>query len=360
MSGLGVESDDPPSTSRSFTRAANTHRQGRSLTNCHPSFDFKKLGEFSSESPVDWRIFALLGMDPNQPCAPYSDFDQARTANTFQGRLVTLSIDQLRPHPSYVKHRLAVSVSQLASVSALGELTFQQPIMVTQSGIVIEGYDRWELARRLGRETIACLEYDLSDEDALRWLIHLHCPSKGMNGFCRSLLALDLEPSLQEKSRLNQQVGGQLKGSANLTEAQKMDVRSKIAATAHVSTGSLTKAKQVVTHAAPVIHEAAKSGEIRVHRAWQWSRIPHWQQLKKLEDFRSCKGVGLVSRKLIQKHVERMAPTQLISPTLSDILKPLGPNRSVVLQTILISEINAPGRIAYFTRDAISALRCEE
>ena len=295
-------------------------------------------------------------MDPHQPYNSDSNSGRAQLANNFQARLVTKPIDHLRPHPSYIKHHLAVSVSQLTSVSALGELAFQQPIMVTQSGIVIQGYDRWELARRLGRETIACLEYDLSDQEALRWLIHLHCPTKGINGFCRALLALDLEPALQEQSRLNQQIGGQRKGSANLTKAQKMDVRSKIAATAHLSTGSLTKAKQVITNAAPVIHEAAKSGEIRVHRAWKWSRLPHWQQLTKLEESRSHRGVGLVSRRLIQNHVQRMVPTRTVPSTLSDVLQPLASSRSLVLQTILISEINAPGKFAYFTRDAIRAL----
>src|SRR4051794_31249307 len=109
-----------------------------------------------------------MSMYPHQPYKYDSDSDRAQVANNFQPGLVTVPIDQLRPHPSYKKHRLAVSASQLTSVSALGELAFQQPIMITQSGIVIEGYDRWELARRLGRENIACLQFDLSDQDALR------------------------------------------------------------------------------------------------------------------------------------------------------------------------------------------------
>lgn len=232
--------------------------------------------------------------------------------------------------------------------------------MVTRCGIVIDGYGRWELARRQGRETISCLEYDLSEEDALRWLIQLHLPAKGMNAFWRALLAAELEPSLQERARSNQQIGGQRKGASDLTEAQKMDVRSEIATVAHVSTGSLTKAKQVIAYAAPVIQEAAKSGEIRIHRAWQWSRLPPHQQLKKLEEFGSSKGVGLVSRKLIQKHVERMTPTRLIPPTLSDVLKPLTPNRVAVLQAIVVSEIDAPGKIAYFTKDAMKTIRSQE
>jgi len=297
-------------------------------------------------------------MSPHPTCDAYPG--QPEGANNFRCRLVILSVDQLCPHPSYTRHHLSVSASQLTAISALGDLAFQQPIMITQKGIVIDGYARWELASQQGRESVLCLEFELGEEESLRWLVLSHRPSPGFNGYCRSLLALDLESSLQEKARSNQRIGGQSKGLSNLTEAQKVDVRSEIADIADVSTGNLTKAKQVVSHADPVIQEAAKSGEISVHRAWQWSRLSHHHQVKKLEEFRSCKGVGLVSRKLIQKHVVTMRPTRLIPPTLGNVLKPLIPGRMTVLDAIVVSEIDAPGRIAYFTKGAIGVLRSRE
>ncbi len=64
-----------------------------------------------------------------------------------------------------------------------------------------------------------------------------------------------------------------------------------------------------------------------------------------------------MSRKLIQKHVARMAPSQLIPPTLGDVLKPLIPDRMAVLDSVVVSEIDTPGCIAYFTKDAIDILR---
>src|SRR6185312_3327274 len=163
---------------------------------------------------------------------------------------------------------------------------FQQPVMVTQKGTVIDGYARWELARRQGRQALLCLEYDLTDEESLCWLIRTHRPSKGFNGYCRTLLALDLEPALRSRARANQQIAGKQKASSDLTEAQKLDVRSEIAAVANVSTGNVTKAKQVVTHADPAIREATKSGEILVHKAWQFSCLSHHRQREKLEELR--------------------------------------------------------------------------
>ena len=46
------------------------------------------------------------------------------------------------------------------------------------------------------------------------------------------VLALDLEPWLQEKARSNQRVGGQNKGSSTLATASRVDVRCEIAVAA--------------------------------------------------------------------------------------------------------------------------------
>lgn len=269
------------------------------------------------------------------------------------------SLDELRAHPSYIRHKLSVSASQLSALTELGSLVFHHPIVISRNGTVVDGYARWELARRLRRTTILCLEYDLTDDEALHWLIQNHRPSRGLNAFCRTLLAQDLAPSLQEVARENQRIGGQGKSSAILTEAQKVDVRSKTAATAGVCSGNVTKVEQV-SKSAPTIQEALRSGEISVHKAWQWRRLSHQQQIERLEEYRSQKGTNQTSRRLIRKHVARRLPTQLIPPSLGDLLKPLLPDRQVVLDSILVSEIDAPGRIAYFTKDALVSLRGTE
>jgi hypothetical protein len=276
-------------------------------------------------------------------------------------QLAVRSLDELHPHPSYVRNQLSVSASQLSALIELGSLTFRTPIVVSRNGTVVDGYARLELARRQSRETILCLEYDLTEEEALRWLIQTHRPLRGLNSYCRTLLALDLAPSLQDAARTNQRLGGQIKGSSNLTEAQRVDVRSKTAAIAGVSSGNVAKVERVSKFAAPSVQDALKSSEIRVHKAWQWSRISPQQQLRKLEEYRSQKGTNQTSRRLIQKHVARLAPTQLIPPSLGELLKPLLPDRAVALDSIVVSEIDGLGKIAYFTKDALRALgRTEE
>src|ERR1022692_1184562 len=150
-------------------------------------------------------------------------------------KLVSRCLDELRPHPSYVRHGLSSSPKQLSALVAIGELAFREPIVFTSNGLIVDGYARFELAQRQRRETVLCLEYELSEEEALHWLLQCHRPSEGHSAFNRALLALDLEPFLKETARANQQWGGQNKGSSSLTEAQTVNIRSKIAAAAGVS-----------------------------------------------------------------------------------------------------------------------------
>ena len=246
------------------------------------------------------------------------------------------------------------------ALASIGELAFCEPIAITSKGIIVDGYARFELARRERRETLLCLEYELSEEEALRWLLYRHRPSQGQSAFNRALLALDLEPSLKETARVNQQWGGQNKGSSSLTEAQTVNVRSKVAADADVSAGTLEKVRAILNSADREIREATKTEEISIHKASLWCSLPAPQQLKELEKYRSRKGINQTSRRLIQKHVARLAPTRLVPWSLGDVLKPFVPNRSPALDSIFVAEIDAQGNIAYFTKTALHTLRLME
>jgi hypothetical protein len=195
-------------------------------------------------------------------------------AADIQARLANYNTNELRPHPSYVRHGLAVHAAELSALASSRELAFREPIVITQNRTIINGYARWKLAQQQGRTTLLCIEYDLTEAEALRWLIRSHRPSQGLNAFSRVVLALDLEPSLQERARSNQQAGGQNKGSSYLTEAQRVDVRSEIAAVADVSVGNVTKVKQLAKTGHPDVLQALREGEISIHRAWRWSKEP--------------------------------------------------------------------------------------
>jgi hypothetical protein len=177
-----------------------------------------------------------------------------------------------------MRHHLAASVSKLSALAQREHFAFQEPIEITRDGTIVDGYARVVLAQSFGQTEILCLEYDLSETEALRRLLQTHRDTKGFNAFQRIVLTLDLEPELHEQARLNQRAGGQHKGSSKLTKAERLDVRSKIAGIAGVSMGNVSKVKFLVTAAHTDVLSALRSGEISIHRAWTWSQKPLSEQ----------------------------------------------------------------------------------
>ena len=273
------------------------------------------------------------------------------TQSQLLGQPITCRLGELRPHPSYVRLGLTVPAFRLSALAEEGELTFREPLVITREHIIIDGYARWELARRKGRATLPCLEYDLSEEDALRWLLLRHCRSNGLNDFCRILLALELESCFREKGLSNQQAGGQSKGSSKLTEADRIDVRKKIAEAAGVSVGNMTKVKQLVTIAHPELLEALRAGEVSIHRAWKWSVKSQERQTEALRTYRAEKGVNRAIRDLISRHDPRSLP---IAPDLEILISRLSQLKAGECGPIDLSVIRLPGKTIFVTERATS------
>jgi hypothetical protein len=148
--------------------------------------------------------------------------------NDIRSRVATCRLEELHPHPGYVRHHL--TVSELAAPVERRDLSLLEPLMITQDGTILTGYARVETARQQGLLSLSGIEYELTEIEALHWLLHKHRRSNGLNDFCRILLAMDLEPWFREKARSHQQAGGRNKGSSKLTEAGRLDVRREIAA----------------------------------------------------------------------------------------------------------------------------------
>ena len=108
-------------------------------------------------------------------------------------RLVTRFVSDLRPHPSYARHNLSAQPFKVAALDEQGDLAFFHPLVITRDKFIIDGYARWELAKRRDRPTLPCIEHDLTSEEALEQLIRMHRQSHGLSDFIRIELALDLE-----------------------------------------------------------------------------------------------------------------------------------------------------------------------
>lgn len=267
----------------------------------------------------------------------------------LQGQLVTRGLDQLRPHPSYERHKIAVPACKLSALAKRGDLAFREPLAITRENIILDGYARWTLAASQQRQMLPCIEYPLSENEALHWILQVHRRSPGLIDFARILLALELEPVLQDRARSNQQIGGQQKGLSKLTEAQKIDVRTETAAIAGVSVGNITKVKQLIMHAHPALLEALQTGEVRIHRAWLWSKLSRPRQQEQLWQYRSERGVKKKIHALISRHESRPAIHDV-----AGLLKGLAASQE--LGTIQINVTQAPGRALFITQELLDSL----
>ena len=236
------------------------------------------------------------------------------------GQLVTCRLDELNPHPSYVRHHLTVPASQLSALADRDDHVFLEPLIITQDRMILDGYARLELARRRGRATLPCIAYELTESEALHWLLQKHRRSNGLNDFTRILLALELEPWFKEKARMNQRAGGLNKGSSKLTEPERLDVRREIAVAAGVSVGNVTKVKQLQMAATAELLQALRSKEISIHRAWGWSKLPPERQREELTFCQSQRGVKKTIRLMVSRH--RSKSLQLV-PDLGNLVTQL-------------------------------------
>jgi|SRR5579864_483135 len=274
-------------------------------------------------------------------------------ADNWRTRLISRPVDELRPHPSYACHKLSVDALRLSALAERGDLAFCDPIVITHDRIVIDGYARWELAKRTGRQFLDCIEHELSLEEALAELIRIHCALPGLTDFVRIELALDMEPYFQQKALVNQQAGGQSKGSSKLTIDQRVDTRREVARVAGVSSGNVRKVKHILAHACSNLLQSARAEEVSINLADKWSHESHAQQQEYLRLVRIERGIKRKARNLVTAYAARLSSStrdrQVIKlPDLVGLLNDTG--------SIEVEIVDAPGRTIFVTKELIHSL----
>jgi hypothetical protein len=230
---------------------------------------------------------------------------QLAPSTTPIGPTIERHILELLPHPGFTKHTLGYSTQEISLLSDRGEFAYLNPLTITQDDYIVDGYAVWHLAKMQHRATLPCIVRRMSQEEALLHLIEKNRGSKGVNDFVRILMALELEPWFKTRAKSNQRMGGREKGSSQLAEADRLDVRFEIARTAGVSAGNVSKVKQLITRATPELQDALRQGEIRIYRASEWAKTSPTSQRRRLSDYRNERGIHRTIRKLLTRHESR-------------------------------------------------------
>ena len=69
--------------------------------------------------------------------------------------------------------------------------------------------------------SVACIEYDLTDEAALLFMLDQHRRSDRLNAFGRILMALALEPHWRARARERQRHGGHWEAFVKFDESRR-------------------------------------------------------------------------------------------------------------------------------------------
>ena len=259
-------------------------------------------------------------------------------------RLVDRAPEELHPHAVYLEVRGPIRASegrQTPSYSA----TLAEPVAITRDGLIMDGYTRWQLAVREGWPSVACIQYELSDEQAVLFMLDKDRRSDWLNDFCRILVALQLEPHWRARAQQRQAGAGQL--PSKLTKAGPIDVRAKIARAAGVGAGNVTKVKQLMETATPVVRDALRRSEISIHRAWQWRQLGADQQNQQLHEYRHRKDIRHTIRHLLRKHQDEQNKVLTLEQFAGLIAKPT--QGGLTHATLIVADL--PGPAIIVTRD---------
>jgi hypothetical protein len=195
-------------------------------------------------------------------------------------RPVVHSPEQLRLHRALEEIRWTGVIDEFNDAARLTNPSVTEPILITTNGTILAGFGRWRLALFERRQEVHCIEYQLSEEESLQFILQHHKPRRGWNAFVRIRLALTLEPDLQQRALDNMRAGGRYKGWANLPEAQHIDVRQQIADAAGVGTRNVSNVKRILKNAHPRLIEALLNGTLSINAAMQFCNLPKAKQLE--------------------------------------------------------------------------------
>lgn len=247
------------------------------------------------------------------------------------GRPVTRFPEQLRLHPALDGIGWHGLINEFNDAVQLKNQTLPAPILITSNGTILAGFGRCRLAAIDGSRELHCIEYQLGEEEALRFILAHHRPQRGWNAFLRIRLALTLEPHFQEKALANMRAGGKFKGWANLPEAQRIDVRQEIARAAGVGAcgRNVSNVKKILQTAHQKLICALQDGTLSISRALHLCELPKEQQLEAFIQYSEERA----TRKLIHQCLSRLKK------------KPNLPDAASVLKAVQTMEAAQPGSV---------------
>ena len=266
-------------------------------------------------------------------------------------RVVYRATTTLHPHPRYQELRGPTAATQARRAERQAG-PIQEPLLTTIDGTILDGHARWQVAIERHQPALPCFEYDVTDDEALQVVIQRHRRSEGLNDYGRIVLALGLESYFRERRRGTPSTGHP-RPSSKLTNHEHRDVRKNIAEEAGVSTGNVTKVKQLLDSVIPELRERLLRSEVSIHRAWQWRTLDPKGQRDALWTHLHQGGIKQTVGRLVRAHADAGAPAR---PGNVAIIV-LGGLPMYDPADITVAVVDVPGRAVVVTRACYEELQ---
>ncbi len=231
----------------------------------------------------------------------------------LEGHPVVRSPEQLRLHRALEELGWTGVIDEFNDAARLTKPSVTEPILITTNGTILAGFGRWRLAVFERRPEIHCIEYPLSEDEALQFILTHHQTRCGWNAFVRIRLALTLEPYFQKRALDNMRAGGKYKGWANLPEAQHIEVRQEIARAAGVGARNISNVKTILEVAHLRLKEALRDGTLTINRAIQFCKLPRAEQLEQFIRYSTECATNKVIRQSIARPKEQKTSLDVVA-----------------------------------------------
>jgi hypothetical protein len=248
----------------------------------------------------------------------------------LEERPVVRSPRQLRLHRALEEVGWIGEIDEFNEAARLSHSSIADPILITTNGTILSGFGRWRSAVFIGRIEINCIEYPLSEDESLQFILNHHQTRRGWNDFVRIRLALTLQSSFRKRALDNMRAGGKFKGLANLPDVQRVDVRQQIADIAAVCSRNVGDVETILETAHPRLIEALQNGTLRINRAMQFCKLPRAEQLEPFIRYSEERATNKVIRRAIPQPKEQKTCLDVVS----------------VLDAVQRQEARQPGSVA--------------
>jgi N6-adenosine-specific RNA methylase IME4 len=141
----------------------------------------------------------------------------------------------------------------------------REPIS-TWNGTIIDGHNRYGLAKKHGLE-FSAVSYEFQNEaDVILWIIKNQFGRRNLSAWNRSILALKLKPVIAEKAKINQKLSG---GTVHQISDEPINTNFELAKIANVSHDTIGKVQKIINEGTPDIINRLERGEVSVNKAHQ-------------------------------------------------------------------------------------------